>query len=611
MSALREKWRQTTIGRSARVLSRSDQKKILLVMILQIAMGALDLIGVAIIGILGALAVSGVESRQPGNRVSFVLKLLHIDGLTFQNQAAILGATATIILISRTIFSILFTRRTMFFLSRRGATISSHLVSKLLSQSLLKIQEKTTQETIYAVTNGVNAITLGVLGTTVSLVSDSSLLVVMAIGLFVVDPTIALSTAFVFGIIGLAMYRLMHKRAQRLGSQEAELSIASNEKISEVLNSYRESVVRNRRDYYAREIGGLRLNLANTLAEIAFMPNISKYVIETTMVLGALLISAIQFMLQDATHAVATLSVFLAAGTRIAPAVLRVQQGSIVIKGSLGTAGPTLDLIESLGDLGAPPRVSDEVDVEHLGFTSKIEISSVSLTYPGKPTPAIRNINLTVSPGESVAFVGSSGAGKTTLVDVLLGVLTPQSGAVEISGLTPLETVSKWPGAISYVPQDVTISNGTIRENVALGFPAEAARDDLVWNAIETAQLSEFVKSLPRGLDTPVGERGTKISGGQRQRLGIARAMFTQPKLLVLDEATSSLDGQTEYDISEAIQSLRGRVTVIMIAHRLSTVRNADTIIYLNSGEIQAQGTFEEVRQAVPDFNRQAELMGL
>ena len=295
MSALREKWRQTTIGRSARVLSRSDQKKILLVMILQIAMGALDLIGVAIIGILGALAVSGVESRQPGNRVSFVLKLLHIDGLTFQNQAAILGASATFILISRTIFSILFTRRTMFFLSRRGATISSHLVSKLLSQSLLKIQEKTTQETIYAVTNGVNAITLGVLGTTVSLVSDSSLLVVMAIGLFVVDPTIALSTAFVFGIIGLAMYRLMHKRAQRLGSQEAELSIASNEKISEVLNSYRESVVRNRRDYYAREIGGLRLNLANTLAEIAFMPNISKYVIETTMVLGALLISAIQF----------------------------------------------------------------------------------------------------------------------------------------------------------------------------------------------------------------------------------------------------------------------------------------------------------------------------
>jgi ABC-type multidrug transport system fused ATPase/permease subunit len=611
MMALREKWRQTTIGRSARVLSRSDQKKILLVMILQIAMGALDLIGVAIIGILGALAVSGVESRQPGNRVSFVLKLLHIDGLTFQNQAAVLGATATIILISRTIFSILFTRRTMFFLSRRGATISSHLVSKLLSQSLLKIQEKTSQETIYAVTTGVNAITLGVLGTTVSLVSDSSLLVVMAIGLFVVDPTIALSTALVFGIIGLAMYKLMHKRAQRLGSQEAVLSIASNEKISEVLNSYRESVVRNRRDYYAREIGGLRLNLANTLAEIAFMPNISKYVIETTMVLGALLISAIQFMLQDATHAVATLSVFLAAGTRIAPAVLRVQQESIVIKGSLGTAGPTLDLIESLGDLGAPPRVSDEVDVDHLGFTSKVEISSVTLTYPGKPAPAIRNINLSVNPGESVAFVGSSGAGKTTLVDVLLGVLTPQSGAVEISGLTPLETVSKWPGAISYVPQDVTISNGTIRENVALGFPAEAAHDDLVWNAIETAQLSEFVKSLPQGLDTPVGERGTKISGGQRQRLGIARAMFTQPKLLVLDEATSSLDGQTEYDISEAIQGLKGRVTVIMIAHRLSTVRNADTIIYLNSGEIQAQGTFEEVRQAVPDFNRQAELMGL
>ena len=611
MTSVREKWRKTTIGRSAKVLSRKDQKKILMVMILQVAMGALDLVGVAIIGVLGALAVSGVESNQPGNRVTFVLKLLHIDQLKFQDQAAILGTAAAVILISRTIFSILFTRRTMFFLSRRGATISSYLVSKLLSQSLLKIQERTTQETIYSVTNGVNTITLGVLGTTVSLVSDTSLLAVMAIGLFIVDPTIAFSTALIFSLIGLAMYKLMHKRAQQLGAEEARLSIASNEKINEVLNSYRESVVRNRRDYYAREIGALRLNLANTLAEIAFMPNISKYVIETTMVLGALLISAIQFLLQDATHAVATLSVFLAAGTRIAPAVLRLQQGSILIKGSLGSAGPTLDLIESLGELEAPPKVSDEVDTEHVGFISRVDISGVSLTYPGKRNPAISNIQLSVSPGESIALVGSSGAGKTTLVDVLLGVLTPQLGKVEISGLAPLETVAKWPGAISYVPQDVTISNGTIRENVALGFPISSASDKLVWAALKIAQLSEFVSDLPHGLDTQVGERGTKISGGQRQRLGIARAMFTEPKLLVLDEATSSLDGQTEFDISEAIQTLKGSVTVIMIAHRLSTVRNVDKIIYLNSGIIEASGTFNEVRQSVPNFNHQAALMGL
>jgi ABC-type multidrug transport system fused ATPase/permease subunit len=155
------------------------------------------------------------------------------------------------------------------------------------------------------------------------------------------------------------------------------------------------------------------------------------------------------------------------------------------------------------------------------------------------------------------------------------------------------------------------ISDGTIRENVSMGYPRESASDELVWSALAVAQLSEFVSHLPEGLDTPVGERGAKISGGQRQRLGIARAMFTKPKMLVLDEATSALDGQTEADISDAIQNLKGSTTVIMIAHRLSTVRNADLVLYMDSGRIISRGSFEEVRKAVPDFDRQAQLMGL
>ena len=157
----------------------------------------------------------------------------------------------------------------------------------------------------------------------------------------------------------------------------------------------------------------------------------------------------------------------------------------------------------------------------------------------------------------------------------------------------------------------MTISNGTFRENVGLGYPAEVVTDDLVWHALEIAQLGDFVRALPDGIDTKVGEKGTKISGGQRQRLGIARAMFTCPKLLVLDEATSALDGQTEADISEAIQGLKGSVTVVMIAHRLSTVRNADHVIYMDGGRLVSQGTFEQVRCEVPDFDKQAKLMGL
>jgi len=208
-------------------------------------------------------------------------------------------------------------------------------------------------------------------------------------------------------------------------------------------------------------------------------------------------------------------------------------------------------------------------------------------------------------------LVGPTGAGKTSAADVLLGVLNPDSGSVTISGVSPAEAVLKWPGAISYVPQDVVIANGTIKQNVCLGFNPDLVPESYVWDALAAAQLVEFVRSLPNGLNSEVGERGTKISGGQRQRLGIARALFTQPKLLVLDEATSALDGETEAAITSAIQNLKGKVTVIVIAHRLSTVRDADNVVYLDKGKVVSQGTFDQVRAVVPDFDRQAKLMGL
>ena len=611
MTKLRERWRNSKLGRSASILSVQDQRKIIAVSIFQICLSVLDLLGVLVIGLLGALSVSGVQSTQPGSGVNSVLQLLRISEKSFQIQVAILGAIAVILLVGRTLLSIFFTRRILFFFNRRGAKISANLISRLLSESLLTIQSRSTQEVLFSVTRGVELITVQVLATTVVLVSDVSMLLVLGVGLFIIDPITATATFLVFAAIGFSLYHLMHVRAGALGIKSSWLNIKSNEKIIEVFSSYRESVVRNRRDYYAREIGRLRFDLADTSAEYNFLPYISKYVIESTVLLGALLIGSVQFALQDATYAVATLSIFLAAGMRIAPAVLRVQQGSVQVRGSLGMAGPTLDLINALGNAHLVENVDDTIDVIHEGFAANIQINDISFTYPGKNYPAIADITLAIPKGSSVAFVGPSGAGKTTIVDVLLGVLNPDIGHVTVSGLSPLVAVAKWPGAISYVPQDIVISNGTIRENVALGYPVEVASDELVMTALKIANLYDFVAELPQGIDTPVGERGTKISGGQRQRLGIARALFTKPHLLVLDEATSSLDGETEASISTAIHAMKGLTTVVMIAHRLSTVRDADIVVYMAKGQVISSGTFNEVRKVVPDFDRQAKLMGL
>ena len=599
------------LKRSLSILTLKDQRKILLLTAINVLMSVLDLFGVVLVGLLGALSVQGLQSNLPGNRVSTALEILHIQDLSFQTQAMILALSAAALLVGRTVLSILFTRKILFFLSRRGAKISAELVSRLLSQPLLVVQARTTQETVYAVTTGVERIVLQVLAIAVVWISDLALLIVMLFGLLIIDPVTAISIFLIFLLISYLLYKFMHMRAGLLGSENASLSIQSNEKIVEVFASYRESVVRNRRDYYARQIGHLRHRLANTSAEMGFLPYVSKYVIETTVILGAIGIGVTQFIFQDATHAISTLAIFMAAGTRIAPAVLRLQQGLIVIKGGLGVAGPTLDLISALGNAPIIENVDDTVDIIHSGFIPEVLIKDVSLTYPDKSKPAIDDISITIPAGTSVAFVGPSGAGKTTMIDVLLGVLNPDTGSVTISGIPPLLAVAKWPGAVSYVPQDVVIAAGTIRENISLGYPSEQASDELVMGALKIAHLDQFVASLPQGLDTQVGERGAKISGGQRQRIGIARAMFTRPHLLVLDEATSSLDGETEASISEAIQGLQGSTTVVIIAHRLSTVRNVNTVVYLADGKLLAKGTFEEVRKAVPEFDQQARVMGL
>jgi ABC-type multidrug transport system fused ATPase/permease subunit len=600
-----------TIFRATRVLTKADRFKIYLVAVFQVVLGLLDLVGVLFIGILSSLAISGQTANVEGSRTRLFLSILNIEESTFKVQALVLMLGASFLLIGRTILSVIFTRKMLRFLSLRGAQMSTKLMSHILSKPLLEIQTKTTQQLLYSVTTGVEVLIFGVLAAAVNIVSDISLLFVITTGLFLVEPLIAVAIIALFIILGLVLYLLMSVKARELGSRNSELNVRSNEKIIESLSSFREISVKNRQSQYSWEIGQIRIKLAQTMADINFMPNVSKYVIESGLVLASLTVASIAFILSDAVKAVTILSIFLAAGMRIAPAALRAQQSSLVIRNSLGTASQTLDLLDEIKDLILPLPNFQDLDFRHVGFTPEVVLKNIGLRYPSAENMALKNCNLDISAGSSAAIVGPTGAGKTSLIDVILGIIEPTEGDVSLSSVSVKNAISKWPGSIGYVPQDIVIIGGTLRDNVILGYASNKIDDSDVLDALDLAQLKEFTLLLPHGLDTIVGEKGSQLSGGQRQRLGIARAMFTKPKLLVLDEATSALDGETEASISAAIDSLHGKTTVITIAHRLSTVRNSDQVVYIDKGEIVAVGTFNEVRSKVPDFDNQAKLMGL
>ena len=602
----------STYAKAFRLYSSGDKKKILAVVFIQSILGFVDLVGVALIGMVGALSFSAVSGSASFSSISKILSFVHLDTVKIQNQIIILSLFALMIFVLKTFFSIYFTRRILFFLSAKGAIASNVVIQKLLHQNILFLQGRTSQDYLYSVTQGIQSVTLGVVGASISMVADISSAVVLLFGIGVVEWTTAIGATFYFGLMGYALYFFMHKKAERLGEQSAELQIRSSNNILEVLQTHREALIRGRLDFYTKLIGDDRLKLSKASAEMFFMPNISKYVIETGVIVGAVIVSLSQFLMGNSSHAVLSLAVFMAAGIRIAPAVLRIQQGVIGIRTSLGSAKPTLELIDALDLLpsrttgvvrGAPSNWND--------FKPEIEVENISFTYPGSQRKALDGISFSVPKGTVLAIVGESGSGKTTLVDTLLGVIEPNDGEVRISGYSPLTSVKKWPGSVAYVPQNVVIAQGTIMANLALGFDQSMFSEEEYEKALEIAQLTDFVSTLPNKIHTIVGENGAKLSGGQRQRLGIARALMTKPNLIVLDEATSSLDSATENNLSEAILKLRGNVTLVIVAHRLSTIRSADAVLYMSKGRKLASGSFEEVRKAIPEFDTQANLLGI
>jgi ATP-binding cassette subfamily C protein len=361
---------------------------------------------------------------------------------------------------------------------------------------------------------------------------------------------------------------------------------------------------------YSEMLNSNRQEMAKTNATTALLPNISKYTIEAAVVIGTLLIAATQFALQDANAAITGMAVYLAAASRVAPSALRIQQGFLTIKNNLGNAQISLTLIETFTQ-DSTPLLKEEPKQKNEVFEGKISVKNVDFIYSDAKEKTLANISAEISQGEMLAVVGASGMGKSTFIDLILGVVSPTKGEIKVSNRKPQQAVQIWPGSMAYVPQNISIINGTIKENILIGFTENEISERQLQSAIIGAQLDEFIASLPSKENTLISENGLNLSGGQKQKIGIARALVTAPELLILDEATSSLDSKSESEIMKVINNLRARVTLIIVAHRLSTVKDADQIIYFgDSFHVNAE-SFQALVEKVPDFKEQAQLLGL
>ena len=613
------------VQRSIALLPRQRRRLFVLAAAIQVSLGLLDLIGIALIGLLAATAVSGTGVGMMPQLVALVTGFLGLSDLTVTQLTIILAVGAVLVLVLKTASSAYMARRIFRFLANRQAEVSASLARRFLRMPLLDVQRWTTSEAIYALGSGVGHATVGVLGAAVIVAAEAFLFLIVGVSLLAVDLFVTLGAVAIFAITIMATNRILTRWGARNAQVMTEASIQTLTAVSEALETYRETTVLNRRDLYISRYERLIGRFAGATANQQYIVEVPKYVLEATLYLSILLLAGVQFLTRDIASAATTIAVFLAAGSRVVPSLLRLQGATITIRNSAVSALPTYylaDYLESRGNIDNTPispsstsnrsvEIHERIRNRHEGFDPQLDVSEISIRYLDADSPALVDASLRVAAGKSVALVGPTGAGKSTLTDVILGVLEPLTGDVLISGVSPREAIDRWPGAITYVPQNVALVGGTVRDNVALGLSSLDVDDSLVWEALERAHIADFLRDSRDGLDTLIGERGVRLSGGQRQRLGIARALYTRPLLLVLDEATSALDAETERAIVQTLDELEGQVTTITVAHRLATVRRADLILYLESGRIVHSGTFGEVRAAVPDFDRQASLLGL
>jgi len=426
----------------------------------------------------------------------------------------------------------------------------------------------------------------------------SDLLVVAVItGLLIwIDPISAAGAIALFGTFSVLFLKAIRRWTHRLGRHEQQSFGSMVKWVNQGLGGIKETKVLGHESYFVDAYSESCAAYTNDRRTILTVNELPRFFFETIAV-GGMLVVILVFLAQEREIAtiLPTLALFAAATFRLMPAMTRILRTTSMIR----HFRPSLDVVHA--DLAELETEQKRTNGEPFPFEQEMELRDVSFRYAAESDLVLNGVSLRIGRNETVGFVGSSGAGKTTIVDLILGLLPPDAGAVLADGRDIRENVGAWQRNFGYIPQDIYLIDDTIRRNVAYGYPDDEIDDDAVRRALAAAKLD-------RDLDGVVGERGIQLSGGQRQRIGIARALYRDPSVLILDEATSSLDRETEREIGETIQGLRGGRTILIIAHRFSMVRGCDRVFFLDRGRVAAEGTFDEIAAKSSEFRKMAEL---